>query len=233
MKEFFDLMLPHKAIGYDKIRIGQNYDGGYVMINDLADIKIAISGGIGHDDTWEVDASRNHGLKIVAFDENLPCPQSHFAGLPYTVYATKMFGIDLSQNSIIDMLLTGYKDHEAIMKIDIEGAEWNMFQNTQSWNKVRHFVGEFHFDNTLDSFIEKLPVLRKINEKFRVVHIHGNNWSEVIKYGDINIPKVVELTYANVDYYNLVPSDEVFPTELDMPNREDMEDIYLGTFKLP
>ena len=49
----FNFIFPLKVIGLNKIRIGKNGDGGYILLEDLKQIKIAYSFGIGAEISFE------------------------------------------------------------------------------------------------------------------------------------------------------------------------------------
>ena len=43
------------VVDYDYVRVGREYDGGYVMVNDFKDVKNAYSCGINDDVSWDID----------------------------------------------------------------------------------------------------------------------------------------------------------------------------------
>ena len=45
------------VVGYDYVRVGRDYDGGYVMVDDFKDVKNAYSCGINDDISWDLDFS--------------------------------------------------------------------------------------------------------------------------------------------------------------------------------
>lgn len=234
IKVVIKYLKPHKAIGFEKIRIGGDYDGGYICIDDFHNIKLALCGGVAHDDRWEMGMARDRNIQTIAFDPCDPSDPRSVPTLPYKLYAGKLEAFPKTRNSMLDVLLLPYNKHEVIGKIDIEGDEWKLLSYTQDSTlvKFRQLVMEFHLDGKLETLAEYGNVFEKLYKNFRVVHIHGNNWGMPHRFGDINIPDVLEVTFANIDYYTLAVSNEVFPTALDMPNCAEREDVYLGTFTL-
>lgn len=227
-------MRPHKVLDYDKIRLGGDYDGGYICVNDFDNIKIAISGGVAHDDRWESAIARERQIPTLSFDPTQPCDMPNVPNLHYKLFAGKLEAYPLTRNSTLDALMFTFNDYDAIAKIDIEGDEWELLTYTQdtTLNKFRQIVVEFHMNNTLSTLCEYGNVFEKMYKTFRVVHVHGNNWSKIHNVEGLNMPDVFEVTFANKNYYNMIVSNEIFPTELDMPCRSDEEDIFLGTFSL-
>jgi hypothetical protein len=76
-----------------------------------------------------------------------------------------------------------------------------------------------------------LAVLTKLRSLFEVVHVHGNNHQPFINIANVILPKTLEVTFANRNYFQFTETDEIFPTELDRPNRSDFPDLRLGCFK--
>ena len=48
---------------------------------------------------------------------------------------------------------------------------------------------------------DKIKCLQKLANTHYIVHAHGNNYGPVVN----NIPDVIELTYINKNYFNLLP----------------------------
>ena len=119
-------------------------------------------------------------------------------------------------------------------KVDIEGGEWKLFSETSdaTWNKIRQFCCELHiYDGYFTQPAPISHILTQVTKNFKLVHIHGNNNLDHFMVNDKALPYLLECTFANSNYYDLKPSDEVFPTELDSPNFVNRgPDIHLGKF---
>jgi hypothetical protein len=123
-----------------------------------------------------------------------------------------------------------------ILKIDIEGSEWDVFDaaSEAELGRFSQIIGEFHdFDKVLDRrWCERAQrVLAKLRAQFDVVHVHGNNYGTYEVIANVPIPSVFELSFANRSMYRSVETDEVFPTALDQPNHPDRTDIFLGMMR--
>jgi hypothetical protein len=70
-----------------------------------------------------------------------------------------------------------------------------------------------------------------LHQSHRVVHVHGNNYAGFGVVGGHPIPVSLELTLARLDLGKFTPSDETFPTRIDMPNNVNAADLYLGRFE--
>jgi hypothetical protein len=123
-----------------------------------------------------------------------------------------------------------------IIKMDIEGDEWAVLEaaGAGDFDRVPQLVLEFHdFDRVADTaWYERAErVLQLLGKTFRVVHVHANNNGLLQVRGNVAFPEILEVTFANRNFYEFGPSTEIFPTALDAPNREDLPDIVLGAFR--
>ena len=76
----FNFIFPLKVIGLNKIRIGKNGDGGYILLEDLKQIKIAYSFGIGAEISFEKYLAEKN-IDIFMYDhtiKKLPVQNSKF-----------------------------------------------------------------------------------------------------------------------------------------------------------
>lgn len=230
------ILQPYRVQNYNKVRVGSPNDGGYIMLDDF-EVRAAISGGIGVNDVWERDIS-NRGIKVEGFDPDVELSRT----VPYNIYKEPLRIYD-TNNTALDVILSGYDEYETIVKLDIEGFEFPLLMTTQndSFRKIRQLVGEFHFSH-FPNFIERpelfYNVFEKLNQYFVPIHLHGNNNCGHFKFDYMNtgrivtMPFLLEITYVNRDFYkNFIKSDESFPTELDAPCFPGRgEDIQLGKF---
>ena len=115
-----------------------------------------------------------------------------------------------------------------ILKVDIEGSEFNIIDEIINFSKnIDMLIIEFHDLDKQEKRFHK-EILKLINH-FDIIHIHGNNHCNLNNYG---LPIAIELTLLNKNY-NLEKIEEKisFPLrELDYPNNPKLEDIKF-TFK--
>lgn len=121
-----------------------------------------------------------------------------------------------------------------ILKIDVEGAEWEALDAVaaQDLRRVAQLVGEFHglSNATKSAWRDRATqVIATLNEVFQVVHLHGDNWQPLEVIANVAFPDVIELTFANRPMYQFEDTLELFPTSLDRPNRAGRPDIFLGS----
>ena len=117
--------------------------------------------------------------------------------------------------SLFKSLIEKVPDAEGrvILKIDIEGAEWEAFDaaTADDLRRVAQIVGEFHgFSNAADrNWRDRAErVMTKLNEVFQIVHLHGNNWQPLEVVSNVAFPNVIELAFANRSMYQFEDASE-------------------------
>src|SRR3954452_2054230 len=122
------LFKPEKVVGFEKIRLGSEADGGYVMLDDFKDIGLALSFGVDINAEWDLDVA-GRGVRVQQYDHSVTeAPVEH----PLIVFFNQMItatGINPDANSIANIVNEGGVSQLAsvILKIDIESAEWDVF----------------------------------------------------------------------------------------------------------
>lgn len=229
------LLAPMRAAGVDKTRIGGPADGGYVMLDDLDSVTHALSFGIGDNDTWDVEVAER-GIVVHQYDHTIIEPPSRQSNLRF--YQTRIASAEVdgceTLRGALDLL--NADPGEIILKIDIEGDEWQIFEHAEqvSLERLSQVVCEFHAFGLIANnryFPSMKLALEKLNYSFAVVHVHANNSAPWLQLGGVPFPSVLEVTFANRNKYKFESSDEVFPTRLDRPNYAGFPDFYLGNFK--
>jgi hypothetical protein len=187
--------------GYNLIRIGPNGDGGYLIPDDLDGIDHVISGGSGNDWGFEkqLKAEINPSITILDTIDKKPAdldPDVDFIDAWLTEIGSK-------GRVSLEELLSPKKSTSIFLKIDIEGAEFEVLRSIPEHElaKIRILVVEFHgLERMLDRNFLKfvaLPVLDKLFLKFDLVHAHGNNCCGVVKMRNLALPRVLEMTFHN------------------------------------
>jgi hypothetical protein len=231
-------LAPRHAVGQRKIRVGSRYDGGYVCLDDFAEISAAFSFGIGQDDHWDVDIA-DRGIIVYQFDHTVQSPPRLHTNCRF--YRKKIVAVKDSESvESISSLVANLSEvglASIVLKIDIEHNEWQVLLSTprEDLCKFRQIICEFHgFDKIEDNewYQQALAVLEKLNLDHQVVHVHGNNYAPWIIVGGVPFPGLLEVTYANRSCYSFGSTDESFPISLDAPNVPDKPDLRLGRFML-
>jgi len=238
--QIIDLLSPMDVRDGKFVRLGKDGDGGYIMLDEFQQTKAeaAYSFGIFDDVSWD-EAIAGYGIDVFMYDhtiERLPKenPRFHF-------FKTGVTGFEGGENlKTLEELIAANHHQESrnmILKMDVEGHEWDVFRQLPSSNinQFRQIVLEFHqltpFGSE-SSYNRIVEVLGKINQTHQAVHIHGNNWSVPVWIGGLVLPDFLEVTYVRrADFKaRLVPGTRQFPTDLDLPAFSGWPDIYFGDF---
>jgi len=208
---------------HKKVRVGKDYDGGYIIC-DIPNIKydIFISGGIETDISFENTFLEKYpDLDCVAYDGTISELPS--GAHPKIQFHRKNLG-DTNSDTYSNLQEYFEKYNNIFMKMDIEGWEYPLFDSIRDDQllKISQLVIEFHnpYLVTLQSRLAKTHWL---------VHFHANNASGM---GPNGVPNVYECTYIRKDYdSNVIPNPDPIPNpEIDMPNLQAYPDIILSGY---
>lgn len=162
-------------------RFGSVNDGGYVMCENLIDpVDAAYSYGVGPNADWDCDISRRYHIPVHqydCFDPTRPtCDGGRFdfhnecIGPRAGAKDGRVF--DTLENQIQK---NGDAGRRLIIKMDIEGAEWDALLATSDelLASIPQITMEMHGSD--DPKI--LEAIRKLKRSFYLVNLHFNNWS--------------------------------------------------------
>jgi hypothetical protein len=162
-------------------RFGSANDGGYLMCENLVDgVQSAYSYGIASEDNWGCDVSRQFNVAVHQYDCFTPhrpaCDGGRFVfhdecvgaraetldGQPFDTFASQ-----IARN--------GDADKSLLVKIDIEGAEWDVLMATPDdvLDKIAQMAMELHGADEQ----KFLDVVRRVKRQFYLVNLHFNNHS--------------------------------------------------------
>lgn len=214
------------------VRIGKNNDGGYVMLNDFDGVTAAYSFGICNDVSWDTFFAER-GIDIYQYDhtiKRLPKKNKRFQWKKIGVCGKK--NVCDNMDTLRDLVLANghEKTNRMLLKMDIEGWEWDVFSETDEdlMNRFDQIVCEFHYMYSIDYLDRIIASLERINRTHQLVHIHANNGRGVLKTKDFFMPCLLEVTYVNRANRTFCDSDRFFPTSVDQKNCEYLPDIPLG-----
>ncbi len=188
--------------GVELIRVGAPTDGGYLIPNDLSDIKYCFSPGVNTISAFEDDLA-DKGIQSFLADYSVKeLPMSRHA---FTF--DKMFLGACDRDHFFTLgswkaKYLGDSNEDLILQMDIEGAEYEVILSAPDslLSQFRIMVIEFHYlDWLFDPFSFRLisSCFDKLLEHFNVVHIHPNNSFGFVRRGIIKIPRLLEFTFLN------------------------------------
>jgi hypothetical protein len=211
-------------------RFGSKNNAGYVLANDISNEDYLLSFGVAQDINFERQLS-----ELV---EGSDMYDNSVDGLPYNILNLNFFKEKIgaeSEDGLANMKkclsrLSNKKDY--ILKVDIEGSEWEFLSNitTEELLMFRQIVVEFHWiDKILDNDHYKIikDVMEKINISHQSVNVHANNYSNIFQFLDLFIPEALEVTFLRKNSYSFSDYDEKNYFELNSPCNPNLVDINL------
>ena len=218
----------------NKIRLGRNEDGGYVMIALEGGYDCYLSCGVGDQECFSRDFISTYNMNkedCYGFDGTIvDYPWQFTTNINFVKKNINNF--DDQDNT--DLSFVTKKYNNIFLKMDIEGGEypWLLATDDSTLQKFKQIVIEIH--GTSDgnwgcTLLNKQKCLEKLNKTHYLVHAHGNN--NGTQTG--NIPDVIELTYVNKKCFSSVPEKNKVPfpiKNLDYPNNLNNKDFVLNTY---
>jgi len=207
--ESLDFLKLYKTKNFSKIRLGNKFDGGYVILNDLVNYDLFISCGISNNIDFEKDfLDKYKNVTCLAFDGTI----SNIPNNNYNIQFIKK-NIGNVDNDTTTTLTEYLKNHENIfLKMDIETWEFRWLEKIKEQNmkKFAQIVIEIHFPFTLSEGIfnsrcglievkEKINLIKKLFKNHKMFHIHGNSACGVTKYENKKLPNVIQCTFVRND----------------------------------
>jgi len=246
---FIDLLKPQNVF-LTKKRFGPNDDGGYVMLDFvLENCSAVFAYGVGGDTRFEEDffvpiykkpaylfdhTIRRLDDNPVFHDEQRRCWKNqeerwkskdcHF--FPHGL------GFQEECKDFIEDYQELNMNGEVLLKIDIEGGEYEYFSKADISKMESMAMGiilEVHWIGEPGNREKLVNILNELGKYFILFHIHGNNWSKCWKFEKQLIPETFELSFINkkfVEKYE--PDDQEYPIKgIDLPNNPTKKDYKL------
>jgi hypothetical protein len=177
----FGLLQPVHVSNCELKRFGEPNDGGYLLCaNLLTTVEAGYSYGISNYDGWGCDVSKQLAVPVHqydCFDVRPPaCPGGRTIFHPECIAATRATIDGRPFDSLKDQIAAnGDAARRLVVKMDVEGAEWESFLATPDavFERIDQMAVEFH-DVADPRFI---LAVAKLRESFHVAHLHFNNFS--------------------------------------------------------
>lgn len=241
-------------VGFEKIRVGPNRDGGYILLNEHSKkVNNLLSFGVEDNIDFEIDFNKRYKPKLTKLYDHtvkkLP-KKNNF------IFKKKGLGINISKNFETLESITKNFDDNNILKMDIEYDEWEVFENanTNTLKKFKQIIVEFHLffldENDVDANNKLTPyfkqfskdnynkinkfllkkyenVFKKLIMNFTIFHISANNSLPIKKIFKTKFPQLLELSLVRND---LVKKKKLFKGSLpikylDYPNKYYKDDL--------
>lgn len=229
-------LTPYDANGFEeKIRLGNLSDGGYVVPRSILPlIEVVYCYGVADHIDFEEDLVRHIKIPIRFYDHTvsgLPSKNNSFSFKKQGIAGRKYGSFDTFHNHLIE---NNDENKKILLKLDVEGAEWGILEKIidESSENILAIILEIHKLYKYSRIMSYIRVLEKINSKFTLVHLHGNNYCKSFIIGGKEISDALELTLIN---NNLIRSKSVMrgslPSDKDYPNLQGRRDLPLDFWK--
>jgi hypothetical protein len=180
-RSLFELLRPVALRGCTLDRFGEPHDGGYLMCaNLLTGVQSGYSYGISGYDQWGCDISTKLGIRVHqydCFDTTRPaCSQGdtvfHAECVSDTPGTDQGRTFDTIENQLAK---NGDAGKRIVLKIDVEGAEWDSLARVSDdqLRRIDQLAVEFHGVDRA----KYVSVVSRLKRFFDVAHLHFNNWS--------------------------------------------------------
>jgi len=229
----------------------------------LADVEVLINYGVGYNVKFEKDFFKETGAPTLAFDPTLksirPIADKLKNGqfIPFLRHLKNYITWKFQESSLpafhikyVEEGLSGndrgeyktllyhynhYGLHEkkSILKIDIEGAEYEVFNDKSVYpllSNTLQVIIEFH--DLAQHMEELITIMTELSKTHALIHIHANNHANTFSFYETAIPGAIEVTFLSNKYLpNKVPSLSSYPIPgLDSPCHKLKADIPLNFF---
>ena len=179
-------------------RYGSVADGGYVVpVKAINNSKFLISGGIETNNEFEIELA-NLGIIGIQVDNSIDSPPKGHENLSFTRATLGGKG-----GILIDDLLKSFDPAtQGVLKLDIEGSEYETLSEVESFQRFTTIILEVHnlYKIVDDHFWDIFKnILDKFSQNHSVVFLAPNNCCGFSIIGGVPIPNVLEVTWARND----------------------------------
>lgn len=224
-----------KYVSCELIRIGGEGDGGYLLPDNLADIKYCFSPGVDYTARFERELSTNYDIKSFMADASVeasPIMDDNFDFVPKFLGARTHGTFITLSDWIADSV--GEDPAPRILQMDIEGGEYDVltFESSETLAQFSTMIIEFHGLKRLfqPEFLRVFSaIFEKIYRNFSICHVHPNNCSGLATLNGVDVPRLLEITFVRNDVLPTFSKNEqvVLPHPLDCQNVDENDDIVL------
>jgi hypothetical protein len=220
-------------IDIEKIRIGRERDGGYILADVPSNCDV-MSFGICGDVAFEKQMAEMGHKTIYMYDHTIPgLPEDNRAFVFNKIGICPEGSISsdlLPITTLIEMIPN--PTERMILKVDVEGCEWDVFATmpTETLAKFDQIVVELHwFRNLIDPDFAQTVIraLKNINSQFTLFHVHANNHCDLHIIGGFAVADVIEVSYIRTSLVERRRSGTIYPTGIDNANYPRASDLPL------
>jgi hypothetical protein len=165
-------------------RMGSTHDGGYLVCENLSEgVQSGYSYGVGPNDELGCEVSKRYSIPVHEYDCFDPARPTCAGGTfqfnneclaPRAMRDKHRRVFDTLEHQIVK---NGDSGKRLLVKIDIEGAEWDALLQTpdEVLDRIDQIPMEMHVFHGVTA--RHLEVVRKLKKHFYVVNLHYNNYA--------------------------------------------------------
>jgi hypothetical protein len=227
----FAELQPVKVTNCELARYGEPHDGGYLACrNLLSDVRSAYSYGISGYDGWGCQIASELKVPVHQYDcfntTKPVCTTGQTVFHPECIGASESRDPDgrLFDSMQAQFAKNGDAGKHVIVKMDVEGAEWESMLATPDavFENIDQMIFELH--GVDEAIARSLAMVLKLKKHFHVAHFHVNNHSclrDIQPFGGW----AYEVTLVNKRLAQVDPHGKVaLPSPLDTPNHPGIPD---------
>ncbi len=216
------------------MRVGDEFDGGYLVPVDFEGIKHCFSGGVGPTSSFERHLWDEFRIRSFLADASVDRPEQGLKGYTFDKKFLGAQNIDdfMTMASWMTKRLPQNYKNDLILQLDIEGADFDVMRvlPDECLRKFRIVILEVHaFDRIFaeDGMNEFMASFGALLDGFFPVHLHVNNWCGFATQDGISLPRVLEISFLRKDRDTGTRFLNRYPHPLDRPNLPYMDDLVL------
>ena len=212
---------PMTGSNLELIRVGGPTDGGYVMAKPLT-ASGALSIGVGADVSWDQEIAAR-GTPVAMFDPTIRKPP---APVPNSTF--HRIGIGSTETHHLRPLdklvsLAGWAGRDdLLLKMDVEGAEWSAMTQAgavslEMFTQIvieLHGLGGIRDERTAATVLGVVELLCACHVP---IHVHANNYDELVRFGGWWFPGAIEVSFIRRDLLSHAKPASDLRTDLDAP----------------
>ena len=226
-------LMPFDLVDERKLLCGAPGDGSYVLVDRCRPDQNVVSFGVGPSIPFEI-ALAERGHRVFMFDHTIDeLPAIHERCVWIKEGISALPGQEPLLRSLDDHLRRIAPSIEpAILKIDVEGVEWEIFAEmpAETMAGFEQIAFEAHnLQNLGEPQFNELVcrALSRLSERFTLCHVHANNFGYIHLIENLPVADTLELTYIRSDLVQRLPSATFYPTIHDTPNFPELPELRL------
>jgi len=216
-----------QSCGRDLVRVGPDFDGGYLIPDDLDGIEALYSPGVSDTLGFDLEIAKC-GIPCFLADGTVEPPTNLHPSMNFEKMMIGEGPADTFMSLDSWVTRTAPPRGDLMLQMDIEGAEYEVLLATPRalLNRFRIIILEIHgIDRYLfgDARTQLDQLMDRLLENHIICHLHPNNVCPPVTILGQSIPPLVELTLLRRDRVGDIAGDKPgYPHPLDAPNDNNM-----------